>query len=84
MDSIKALEAVVGQGKLLEVFGMTETSPLQTMNPFKNSSRIGSVGLPIASTEIRIVDLVDGETQMPLNQEGGNHLLRAPGHAGLP
>ena len=70
VDSIQALEAVVGQGKLLEVFGMTETSPLQTMNPFKNSSRIGSVGLPIASTEIRIVDLVDGETQMPLNQEG--------------
>ena len=70
VDSIKALESVVGQGKLLEVFGMTETSPLQTMNPFKGPKRIGSVGIPIPSTEIRIVDLADGETQMPLNEEG--------------
>jgi acyl-CoA synthetase (AMP-forming)/AMP-acid ligase II len=70
VDSIKALEEVVGKGKLLEVFGMTETSPLQTMNPFKNSSRIGSVGLPLPSTAIRIVDLADSETQVPLNQEG--------------
>jgi long-chain acyl-CoA synthetase len=70
VDSIKALEAVVGQGKLLEVYGMTETSPLQTMNPYKNPSRIGSVGLPLPSTEIRIVDVADGNTRVPLGREG--------------
>jgi long-chain acyl-CoA synthetase len=70
VESIKSLENVVGKGKLLEVYGMTETSPLQTMNPFKGQKRIGSVGLALSSTEIRIVDLADGETQMPLNEEG--------------
>ena len=70
VDSIRALEEVVGKGKLLEVFGMTETSPLQAMNPYKNPKRIGSVGVPLPSTAIRIVDLVDGKTEMPLGQEG--------------
>lgn len=70
VDGIKALENVVGKGKLLEVFGMTETSPLQTMNPSDGPKKIGSVGLPLPSTEIRIVDLADGETPMPIGEEG--------------
>jgi acyl-CoA synthetase (AMP-forming)/AMP-acid ligase II len=70
VDGIKALEDVVGQNKLVEVFGMTETSPLQTINPFKGKKKIGSVGVPISSTEIRIVDLGDNATPLPLGEEG--------------
>ena len=44
------MEAVVGKGKVLEVYGMTEASPLLTMNPFYGKKKIGSVGVPIQNT----------------------------------
>ncbi|MEW6265834.1 MAG: AMP-binding protein [Thermodesulfobacteriota bacterium] len=70
VDGINALEAVVGKGKLMEVYGMTETSPLQTCNPYQNPKRIGSVGLPFPSTYIRIMNLDAPDQDVPLGQEG--------------
>ena len=55
-DSQKELENIVGQGKLLEVYGMTETSPLTTMNPSKGKKKLGSIGLPLINTDLRLVD----------------------------
>ncbi len=69
-ESIKELEGVVGQGKVLEVYGMTETSPIVTMNPRGGRRKIGSVGLPVSGTRVRLVDLESGSTQVPLGQEG--------------
>jgi len=62
----KAFQAT---GKVLEVYGMTETSPLITANPRYNEKRIGTVGLPLSDTEIRLVDLETGE-QTELGQPG--------------
>jgi long-chain acyl-CoA synthetase len=41
---------------LSEGFGMTESSPVVTANPFDGSGRIGSIGIPFPSTDVRIVD----------------------------
>jgi len=46
-ESQRELEKIVGRGKLLEVYGMTETSPLTTMNPSKRVRKLGSIGLPL-------------------------------------
>lgn len=70
VDKIQSLEAVVGRGKIIEVWGMTETSPLVTGNPRKGIKKPGSVGLPLPNTRLRIVDLQDGNTQVPLGSEG--------------
>jgi len=66
----RALETAVGEGKVLEAYGMTETGPLLTMNPQDGQKKIGSVGLPLPSTCIKIVDLDTGTREMPLGQEG--------------
>jgi long-chain acyl-CoA synthetase len=41
---------------LLEAYGLSETSPAVTINPTDGSHRMGSIGLPIPNTEIRIFD----------------------------
>jgi long-chain acyl-CoA synthetase len=52
---------------LLEGYGLTETSPVATMNPFDLKGYTGSIGVPIPSTDIEIRDdagktLAVGET----------------------
>lgn len=52
---------------LSEGYGMTEASPVITCNPLDGSTRLGSIGLPVPSTDVRIVneagEVVDlGET----------------------
>lgn len=41
---------------LSEGYGMTESSPVASMNPLDETGRIGTIGLPISSTDLRIVD----------------------------
>ncbi|MGA7984174.1 MAG: long-chain-fatty-acid--CoA ligase [Burkholderiales bacterium] len=41
---------------LLEGYGLTETSPVATMNPFDLTGYSGSIGVPIPSTDIEIRD----------------------------
>jgi long-chain acyl-CoA synthetase len=55
-ESQRELESIVGKGKLLEVYGMTETSPLTAMNPCKGKKKLGSIGLPLINTDIILID----------------------------
>lgn len=45
---------------LIEAYGLTETSPAVTINPFTTPEYTGAIGLPIPSTEVKIVD-ADGQ-----------------------
>jgi long-chain acyl-CoA synthetase len=63
------LEAVVGPGKLLEVYGMTETAPLTVMNPAKGPKKLGSIGLPILNTDLKLIE-PGGTAAVPPGQPG--------------
>jgi len=70
VESFKALEALVGEGKVIEVYGMTEASPLLTVNPYKGLKKIGTVGVPMQSTFIKLMDLDTGTKEVAVGEEG--------------
>ena len=68
-ESILDFEKIVGKGKVMEVYGMTETTPLITANPMRGLKKVGSVGIPMVGTEVRLVDPSTGEP-VPMGQPG--------------
>lgn len=52
-------KAVTGK-PLLEAYGLTETSPAATINPMNMKEFNGSIGLPLPSTEVQVID-TDGK-----------------------
>ena len=69
-------EARTGR-KLVEGYGLTETSPVTHINPPTGSPKVGSIGLPIAETEARIVDIDNGERELAVG-EIGELIIRGP------
>jgi long-chain acyl-CoA synthetase len=56
---------------IFEGYGMTETSPSITLNPTNLEQRkVGSVGLPIPNTDIKIVDLESGLRELLDGEDG--------------
>jgi long-chain acyl-CoA synthetase len=53
---------------LVEAYGLTETSPAATINPFDGAEYNGSIGLPIPSTDVALRD--DEGNDVPMNQPG--------------
>ena len=53
---------------ILEAYGLSETSPGATINPADSKEFNGTIGLPIPSTEIAILD--DDGKPVPLGQPG--------------
>lgn len=69
-EAITALEAIVGKGKVVEILGMTEASPVITMNPLRGRKKIGSVGIPLQSTRLKLVDVETGAREVPVGEAG--------------
>ncbi|BBO78299.1 long-chain-fatty-acid--CoA ligase [Desulfosarcina widdelii] len=76
LEVINAFEKKTG-AIIVEGFGMTESTPVTHINPFKGQRKVGSVGLPIPDTLARIVSLDDGVTDVPVG-ETGELLVKGP------
>ncbi len=64
-------------GRITEGFGLTETSPVTHVNPIVGQRKIGTIGVPVPSTEAKIVDAETGLDELPPG-EAGELLLRGP------
>jgi long-chain acyl-CoA synthetase len=55
-ETVTRFDAVTG-GRLVEGYGLTESSPVALANPLDAHARPGTIGIPLPSTDIRIADL---------------------------
>ena len=69
VESQQELESIIGKNKLLELYGMTETSPVSTMNPSKGLKKMGTVGMPVQNVDCKMVDPGTGEI-VPVGEPG--------------
>jgi len=53
---------------IIEGYGLTECSPLVAVNPLSITQHTGTIGLPVASTEIALVD--ESLSPVPVGQPG--------------
>lgn len=56
------------KSRVLEAYGLTETSPAATINPLNLANYNGSIGLPVPSTDISIRD--DEGRELPIGEAG--------------
>jgi long-chain acyl-CoA synthetase len=55
---------------LVEGYGLSETSPIATANPFDGPVKEGSIGLPMPGTVISLRSLDDPSQEVPLGERG--------------
>lgn len=53
---------------LAEGYGLTETSPVVSCNPIDGTERLGTIGVPLPNTEVKVVD--DAGNELPLGERG--------------
>jgi long-chain acyl-CoA synthetase len=56
--------------KLVEGYGLSETSPVATCNPVDGPVREGSIGIPVPGTILSIRSLDDPEKELPTGEDG--------------
>lgn len=69
VEVYKKFEELTG-AKLVEGYGLTETSPVTHCNPFVGLRKIGSIGVPFPDTDAKIMDIETGENEMPVGEPG--------------
>ena len=69
VEVIEQFERLTG-GVLCEGYGLSEASPVTHSTALLARRKPGSIGFPLTDTEIKIVDLEVGETEMPIGAEG--------------
>ena len=74
-DIQEKFEELTG-GKLVEGYGLSETSPVALVNPTHGLRKSGTIGVPVPDTEARVVDPETKQTLPP--GEVGELAIRGP------
>lgn len=74
-ESVAERWEAVTKSPIVEGYGLTESSPVLSFNPLDGLSKVGSIGIPVPSTDLKCVD-EQGQT-VPAG-ESGEILARGP------
>ena len=75
-DYIGELEGIIGKGNFIELYGMTETSPVTCCNPRYGKKKATSIGMPLSDTDFKLIDPETGQSAKP--GEPGEIAIRGP------
>ncbi len=56
--------------QVVEGYGLSECSPCVTADPLDGTARLGTIGLPLPDTDVKIVDADTGELTLPPGEVG--------------
>jgi long-chain acyl-CoA synthetase len=73
---LERFESLTGS-RIVEGFGLTETSPVTHTSPMEGLRKPGSIGIPFPDTDSKVVDLETGIREMPTG-EPGELLIKGP------
>ena len=74
LETFKRFKDVFGF-EIIEGWGLTEAGANNSVNPLEGTKKVGSIGLPMKGTEMRIVD--NGGNPLPAHKEG-EIVIRGP------
>jgi long-chain acyl-CoA synthetase len=69
LEVIRKLKALK-DGPVINVYGLTEISPMGTATPWGGDEKPGTVGVPLPGTDLKIVDLETGTRELPAGEAG--------------
>jgi long-chain acyl-CoA synthetase len=69
LEVLEQFEQLTG-GMLSEGYGLSEASPVTHTSPTLSVRKPGSVGIPLSDTDMKVVDLVEGNTEVERGTEG--------------
>jgi long-chain acyl-CoA synthetase len=69
VEIIEQLKQLTGS-TMLEVYGLTETTPVVTATPWQGKIKVGTVGVPICNTDMKLVDVETGEKEVGPGEAG--------------
>jgi len=69
VETIKQLKALKNV-PIINVYGLTEICPMGTATPWGGNEKPGTVGVPLSSTDLKIVDLATGKQEVKIGEEG--------------
>jgi long-chain acyl-CoA synthetase len=69
VEVIEQFERMTG-GTLYEGYGLSEASPVTHSTASLARRKPGSIGFPLPDTDMKIVDLVEGTTEVAIGEEG--------------
>jgi long-chain acyl-CoA synthetase len=72
IDQTRVMGITYGEG-----WGMSETTSLGIANPLLGMKKAGSIGIPFPDTDVRVVDIAEGEADVPRG-EPGELIVRSP------
>jgi len=75
-DVLERFETLTGS-KIVEGYGLTETSPVTHANPLNGRRKIGSIGVPFPNTDVKVVHVDDATTEVSSGGQG-ELLIKGP------
>ncbi len=75
-ETLRDLKDLTG-ATMSEIYGMTEVSPGATITPSSGTIKPGTVGIPIADTEVKVMDPDKGKKELKPN-ETGEIIIKGP------